>query len=119
MHRLLCLAVLAGCTPTSGGSDNDPNDALVANGGAADGAATGDPDVAGGADPDDGGPIAADGAEATPDAADPDAAPPDVPTGLEVGQRAPDFTLPDHESADVSLSSFQGQSVLVFGSSLW
>ena len=32
---------------------------------------------------------------------------------IEVGQRAPDFTLPDHDGKDVSLSDFAGRRLLL------
>ncbi|MCX7750597.1 MAG: TlpA family protein disulfide reductase [Candidatus Bipolaricaulota bacterium] len=41
------------------------------------------------------------------------AAPPDVPVGGGVGQRAPDFVLPDLGGNPVSLSSFRGCPVLL------
>ena len=34
-------------------------------------------------------------------------------TMVEVGQAAPEFTLPDQEGNDVSLSDFRGQRVVV------
>ena len=33
---------------------------------------------------------------------------------VEVGQAAPEFTLPDHEGNEVSLSDFRGHSVVVY-----
>jgi thioredoxin-dependent peroxiredoxin len=33
---------------------------------------------------------------------------------VEVGQAAPEFTLPDQEGNEVSLSDFRGQSVVVY-----
>ncbi len=38
---------------------------------------------------------------------------PEVPVGGDVGQRAPDFTLPAHGSEPVTLSSFRGTSNVV------
>ena len=35
-------------------------------------------------------------------------------TLVEVGQSAPEFTLPDQEGNDVSLSDFRGQRVVVY-----
>ena len=35
-------------------------------------------------------------------------------TMVEVGQAAPEFTLPDQEGNDVSLSDFRGQRVVVY-----
>jgi len=35
-------------------------------------------------------------------------------TRVEVGQSAPEFTLPDQEGNDVSLSDFRGQRVVVY-----
>ena len=54
---------------------------------------------------------------ATPDMA-PDAGPM-IAMGLEVGQRAPNFTLDDHTGNPVSLIDSRGQYTLVFGTSTW
>lgn len=37
-----------------------------------------------------------------------------VPVGLELGQRAPDFALPDLSGREVRLSSFRGKAVLLY-----
>lgn len=50
----------------------------------------------------------------------PDAAADDCPTvGIDVGDCAPQFTLPNTEGELVSLSDVIGDRVLVVGSSLW
>ena len=33
---------------------------------------------------------------------------------LQIGDPAPDFTLPDHDGNPVSLASFQGQRVVIY-----
>ncbi len=43
----------------------------------------------------------------------------DPTVGLSVGQRAPDFTLPDHEGVSRTLADELGQPVLVVGSAVW
>ncbi len=114
MRRLSLLVLLAGCVPADDGDENPMQGADVLH-------VEGERDAASGAqDPNDAGEPEADGAQATPDMADPDAAPLQmVEIGLEVGQQAPDFTLPDHDGIDVTLSDYRGRDVLVFGSSVW
>ncbi|RME27909.1 MAG: hypothetical protein D6798_03595 [Deltaproteobacteria bacterium] len=55
------------------------------------------------------------------DTADGTAAPcgPDVPTGLQVGDCAPDFTLPDANGAPFTLSDQRGKVALVDISAVW
>ena len=42
-----------------------------------------------------------------------------APVGLELGQCAPEFILPDSEGNDVALSSFRGSVALVDIAALW
>jgi hypothetical protein len=42
-----------------------------------------------------------------------------APVGLELGQCAPEFILPDSEGSEVALSSFRGSVALVDIAALW
>ena len=142
MFRLLLIALVVGCAPAGEADDAAPSaappdaradrgvavDAQAAPDGAGDAS---DPDFAtrlDAADPDARGladaAMDARSADARPaDATPPDGAVPDgapmVPVGLEVGQRAPGFALPDHDGQQVALADRLGGNVLVFGASSW
>lgn len=123
MHRLFVLSLLlAACSSDDGGDDPAPPDDMSPNGATdmpmnpSDGPAA-EPDDAGDNTPADAGDGLAD-VGPDPDMAQPDAAPM-VAIGLNVGERAPDFTLPGADGADVSITDFRGGYAVVVGTSMW
>lgn len=116
MRLILLVACLAACTSDGGGDDPPPiiisdGAPTVDSGGAADAA---DPGTDQGAvDMTAVGDMAAANDMAVPDEGAM------IAMGLDVGQRAPDFTLLDHTGAQVALSDYRGRPVLIAGASQW